>query len=295
MNKGVIYAALAYLLWGVFPVFWKAVQHVPAYESLGHRMFWTFIIAALLLIIRKDKLFFIKIRQPRTLLAFIGSSFLIVLNWFTFIWSVNNNYILEVSLGYFINPLVHVLFGIIFLKERLRKIQLVGILIAALGVLYLTFNYGRFPWIAMVLAISFAFYALLRKTAKLDSLEALTLETGIAFIPALFYLIWFETAHQGSFFHTNYITPILLMATGIITALPLLLFGAGAQKIKLVTLGILQYIAPTLQFLLGLFIYHEHFPRERFVGFVIIWIAVAIYTFDSIYVFKTNRQRIAQA
>ena len=282
MNKGIIYAAAAYFMWGVFPIFWKSLHHVPAYEILGHRMLWTFLFTAMLMAARRDYKWLRHLGNLKILATFILTACIIAMNWFVFIWAVNHNFIVEASLGYFINPLINVLFGVVFLKERMRKFQFAAILIALAGVLYLTFNYGSFPSIALFLATSFAFYGLLRKTAYLNSLQGLTLETGFLFIPALIYLLGLGLHHHGALFNSDLSTGFLLFATGAITAFPLLLFASGARRITFITLGLLQYIAPTLQFLIGVFVYHENFPRERLTGFMIIWIALVLYTSESI-------------
>ena len=281
MNKGVLYAATAYLLWGVFPVYWKLLDKVPAYEILVHRMLWTFVVTLIVLTIRRDFQWLHKVNK-RTLITFVITGLTIASNWLVFIWAVNRGFIVEASLGYFINPLIHVLFGVIFLKEHLRLAQVFAILIAAAGVIYLTLNYGQFPWIALYLAVSFALYALLRKTAVLNSLEGLSMETGVLFIPAFFYLAYVELNGTGALTHSDPGTAILLVGTGVITALPLLLFASGARRIPLVSIGILQYIAPTLQFMMGVFVFHEPFPRVRLVGFTIIWIALVIYTVENL-------------
>jgi len=288
MKKGIIYAVTAYLLWGLLPVYWKAIKIIPAYEILFHRMCWTFIFSACLLGYRQHWMWLGKLKKPVTLITFLGTAIIIGLNWFTYIWAVNSGYIIESSLGYFINPLVNVLFGVIFLKEKLRFGQLIAIFIAAVGVLYLTFNYGSFPWIALVLATTFGFYGLLRKTAALNSLEGLATETGVLFVPALLYLVFLQFNGTGSIGHISLGTSFLLVMTGAITALPLLLFTSGARRITLTTLGILQYIAPTLQFLIGVFVYGENFPKSRLIGFTIIWLALIIYTTEGIYTGHKN-------
>lgn len=288
MKKGAIYAATAYLLWGLLPVYWKAIKIIPPYEILFHRMCWTFIVCACLLVFTHHVQWLVKLKNPKTLITFIGTALIIGLNWFTYIWAVNSGFIVESSLGYFINPLVNVLFGVIFLKERLRPGQLIAISIATIGVLYLTFNYGSFPWIALVLASTFGFYGLLRKTAALNSLEGVATETGILFVPALLYIIYLQVNGAGSVGHINFSTTLLLAGTGVITAFPLLLFTAGARRITMTTLGVLQYIAPTLQFLIGVFVYGENFPQSRLTGFTIIWFALIIYTAEGVYTGHKN-------
>jgi len=217
------------------------------------------------------------------------TSILIGSNWFTYVYAVTSGFIVESSLGYFINPLFYVLLGVIFLKEKLRKWQLIAIFIASIGVLYLTFVYGTFPWIAIVLALTFGLYGLLRKVAPLEALEGLTLETAILFLPSLAVLIYLEFKGIGSFGHVTLAKTGLLILTGAATSLPLLLFAIGARRITLINLGFLQYIAPTLQFLIGVLIYKEYFGGNRLVGFCIIWLALIIYSVDLLLSWKKNR------
>ncbi|MBN2411074.1 EamA family transporter RarD [candidate division KSB1 bacterium] len=292
MRKGFIYAVTAYLLWGLLPVYWKAIKIIPPYEILFHRMCWTFMCCAILLVYKRHWSWVVKLKKPLTLITFIGTAVIIGSNWFTYIWAVNSGYIVESSLGYFINPLVNVLFGMVFLKEKLRLGQVAAIIVAAIGVLYLTFNYGSFPWIALILATTFGFYGLLRKTAALNSLEGLASETGVLFIPAVIYLVFLQANGTGSVGHITLLTTFLLIGTGVITAFPLLLFTAGARRITLTTLGILQYIAPTFQFLIGVFVYNENFPKSRLIGFMIIWVALIIYTAEGIYTGSKNYRSV---
>jgi chloramphenicol-sensitive protein RarD len=231
------------------------------------------------------------VHNRRILLTFLGSALLLSVNWFTYIWAVNAGFIIETSLGYFINPLVNVLLGVVLLKEKLRGIQLLAVLIALAGVLYLTFSYGALPWIALTLAFSFGLYGLLRKTARLDSLEGLSMETGLLFLPALGYLLYLEAAGQGSFGHAGPVPTLLLALAGVATAVPLLFFAIGARLIPLSLLGILQYLAPTIQFLLGVLVYGEPFTPERLVGFGLVWSALLIYTIESIHV-RRQRKRL---
>jgi chloramphenicol-sensitive protein RarD len=283
MNKGVLYAAGAYICWGLLPLYWKALQHVPALEILAHRMVWSLLVVFLLLAYQRHWEWLSGIwRDKRVLLTFITSALLLSINWFVYIWAVNKNYVVESSLGYFINPLVNVLLGFLFLRERLRMWQGVAIFLALSGVLFLSITYGAPPWIALTLAGSFGLYGLLRKTARLNSLEGLTLETILLFVPALSYLLYREASGSGALGHTNAQTTLLLVGSGVATAIPLLLFASGARMVSLTTLGILQYIAPTLQFLIGIVVYHEALTGERLIGFSLIWLALAVYTMESI-------------
>ena len=284
MNKGMMYAIAAYALWGLFPLYWKALQHVPALEILSHRMAWSMLFVLALLVVRRQWAWLkTAVHTPRTILLFIASATLLSVNWFVYIWGVNAGHIVETSLGYFINPLVSVLMGVFFLKETLRRGQWLAIGLAALGVIYLTVRYGALPWIALTLATSFALYGLIRKTAPLGSLEGLSLETALMFFPAFGYLIYLELTGTAAFGHVDGLTTVLLAFAGVATAVPLLLFAAGARLIKLATIGILQYIAPTLQFLIGVLIYHEAFTVDRLVGFSLIWLALIIYSGENIW------------
>jgi chloramphenicol-sensitive protein RarD len=283
MNKGILYAAGAYICWGLLPVFWKALQHVPTFEILAHRIVWGVLVGLGLLAVRHQWVWLGRaIRSPRTLLVFATSALLLSANWFVYIWAVNQGLIVETSLGYFINPLVNVLLGVLFLKERLRSAQVVAVTVALAGVLVLALLYGSFPWVALSLALSFGAYGLLRKTASLGALEGFSLETLLLAAPALGFLVYREAMGGGAFGHTGLLTSVLLVAAGAVTAVPLLLFAAGARRISMTTLGVLQYIAPTLQFLLGVLVYGEPLSPQRLAGFALIWLALAIYTLDGL-------------
>lgn len=281
MHKGVVYAAGAYIFWGLLPVYWKALGGVPALEILAHRMVWALVVVLLLLAYQRRWGWLpAALANRRALLTFAATGTLLTLNWFIYIWAVNAGHVVESSLGYFINPLVNVLLGVLFLKERLRFWQGVAIGVALAGVLYLTLTLGAPPWIALGLAVSFGIYALLRKTAALASLEGLTLETLLVFVPALAYLLYRELIGAGAFVQAGFMTTALLAGSGLVTAVPLLLFAAGARRITMTSLGILQYIAPTMQFGLGVLVYQEPLTRARLVGFALIWLALALYTVD---------------
>jgi chloramphenicol-sensitive protein RarD len=283
VNKGIFYAAGAFVLWGLLPIFWKALHHVPALEILAHRMVWSLMFVLVLLAVQGHWRWLGAVfRNGRVLLTFMTTALLLSVNWFIYIWGVNAGYIVETSLGYFINPLVNVLLGTLFLKERLRLWQGVAIGVAVLGVLYLTLRYGSPPWIALTLAGSFGVYGLLRKTAALNSLEGLTLETLLFFPPALAYLLYAEFMGQAAFVHADTTTNLLLVIAGIATALPLLLFAAAARRVTLTLMGVLQYIAPTMQLLLGVLLYGESLTSDRLIGFCLIWLALLIYTLEGV-------------
>ena len=290
LSKGFLYACLGYFLWGVLPLYWKILQEVPAFQIMCHRIAWSLLFLLVIQIIRQ-KFGWLKhaFRSKRILLTFITTSLLLSINWYTYIWSVNNGRTIESSLGYFINPLFMVILGVIFLKERPDKWSWLSIGLAAAGIIYTISIYGSVPWIAFILAGTFGIYGLLRKTASLNSLQGLTLETLLLFLPATGLLIFFEIAGKGSFGHLAVGKNLLLSLAGIVTSLPLLFFAAGARRIQLTTIGILQYIAPTFQFLIGLIIFKEEFTRNRLIGFSFVWLALIIYMVNNI--LKRNRRR----
>jgi chloramphenicol-sensitive protein RarD len=282
MNRGIAYASAAYLLWGVAPVYFKALQSVPPPEILAHRIVWSLALcAALLLALRRLQWLADLRRQPRVLAWFVASSLLVATNWFVYIWAVNSGRVVDASLGYFINPLVNVLIGSVFLHERLRIAQWLAVGIAAAGVAWLTWQAGTPPWIGLTLALSFGFYGLLRKTAALGAIEGLTLEAVLLAPLAAAYLLWLESGGHGSFADGDTATRLLLFAAGPVTAVPLLLFAAGARRIPFTTLGLLQYLGPSLQLLLGVFLYGEPFA-ERAPGYVLIWVALALFTAEGL-------------
>lgn len=284
MRKGMLYAAAAYTIWGSFPIYFKALQNVPAMEIMMHRMVWSLVFVMLVLAWRRQWTWIGQVlRRPRVLAGFAASALLLSGNWFIFIWAVNNGRVVESSLGYFINPLVNVLLGFLLLGERMRPMQWAAIGLAACGVAWLTWQGGQLPWIALLLAGSFGAYGLLRKTAALGALEGLSLETLLLFPLALGYLAWLTFDGHNAFLTGSASTRWLLAAAGPITAIPLLLFAAGARRIPLSTLGLLQYIGPTIQLLLGVWLYHEPFSAARLAGFVVIWAALAVYSAEGLW------------
>ena len=291
MNKGVLYAFVSYVIWGFLPIYWKALPSVPALEILSHRVVWSFLFL-LLVLAYKNYWHWIgpAVRDRRTLLTFVAATTMLAINWLVYIWAVKANHVVESSLGYFINPLINVVLGVIFLRERLRPWQLVAVGIAAAGVLYLTVAVGSLPWIGLTLGFSFGSYGLLRKQAQLNSLEGLTFETGLLFLPTLGYLFYQEQMGVGAFGHATLLTTFMLIFAGVVTALPLLLFAAGARRIPLSTLGFIQYVTPTLQFLLGVFLYGETLTLARLWGFCLIWLALLLYSTEGI----LERRRAAQ-
>jgi len=281
MRKGIFLTVAAYFLWGILPFYWKLLTNVPAYEILCHRMVWSLVFTATILAFRNRwKWIGLLRKNPRILISFIFSAAVLSVNWFVFIWAVNSGFILDSSLGYFINPLISVLLGVIVLKEKLRNGQKLAVLIAAFGVAYLTFKYGKFPWIAMTLALTFGTYGLLRKTAGLNSVEGLNVESAFMFIPAFDFILYFGITGQSAFIYSGWTASLLLVLSGTITAIPLILFAAGARRIPLSMVGFIHYITPTLHFFIGLLVYHEPLSQSRLVGFIIIWIALIIYSIE---------------
>lgn len=278
MNKGVLNGIAAYALWGFFPIYWKLLHDVPALQVIGHRIGWSFILLiAFILLTRQWRSFASTALTAKTIGIYSIAAVLLTINWLVYVWGVNAGFIVETSLGYFINPLISVLLGVIFLRERLRTAQWIPVIIAAIGVIYLTAIYGRLPWIALSLAFSFGFYGFVKKLAPLGSLYGLTLETGIVFPLALIYLVFVGLNSTGAFLQEGTQTNILLIGTGIVTTIPLLMFASAAKQIPLTLIGLLQYIAPTIQFLIGVFIYKEPFDQSHFIGFGIVWVALIIF------------------
>ena len=283
MRKGIFSAASAFLCWGLFPLYFHAIGDVPSLQILAHRMLWSLLFLVIVLTVRRQWAWLKLLRQPRIVASFIASAVLLSINWLIYIWAVNNGHVIESSLGYFITPLVNITIGYLLLKERLRPAQWMAVSVAALGVAWLSWQAGSVPWIALALAVSFGGYGLLRKTAALGALEGLSFETMVLFPVAAAYVAWLTVHGQNAFINTESTTTrVLLMAAGPITAVPLLLFAAGARKIPLSVLGLLQYLSPTLQFLLGVWIFHEAFTAERLVGFALIWLALALFAAEGL-------------
>lgn len=277
MNKGILYGIGAYIFWGFFPIYWKFLHHVPAIQLIGHRIIWSFLLLALVIAASRQWSDFRGTITMKVLRIYTIAAILIGINWFLYVWAVNHEFIVETSLGYFINPLISVLLGVVILKERLRPAQWVPVILAALGVAYLTYVYGRLPYIALSLAFSFGLYGLVKKLSPLGSLYGLTVETGILFIPALGYLIFVEANNTAAFLHTGAGSDLLMIGAGLVTTVPLLMFASAARSIPLWVVGLLQYIAPTLQFLIGVFMYKEPFSQNQLIGFGIVWVALIIF------------------
>jgi len=288
MNRGIIYALSAYIFWGLHPVYWKMLHRVPSYEIISHRMFWSFIFFIIIITWRKDwSSLFTKIKTSKNRAILFTPALLIGANWAMYIWAVNAGYIVETSLGYFISPLVNVFCGVLFLHEKMRPVQWLAVAIAGAGVLAMTLLYGVFPWIALFLAFTWGIYCLLRKKSPLDAVEGLTLETTLLSVPALAFLVYRYTG--GAVLPVMLPEAPLLIGTGIISGLPLIIFIIGARLVKLSVIGVIQYIYPILLMLTGVFIYHEPLNTAKMTGFIIIWIALIIYTVESTLYYRNRK------
>lgn len=289
MQRGVWYGLAAYLAWGLLPIYWKALGQVPALEILANRIVWSLVLVLLILAVRRSWNWLLAARTRDVFLTYLAAAVLLAVNWFVYIWAVNDGHVVETSLGYFINPLVNVVLGVLLFREVLRPLQWVAVAIAASGVLYLTLSYGSLPWIALTLAFSFGFYGVMKKRARLPALEGLALETGILSAAAAVYLVWLAANGMGALTTSSPTTVMLLVGAGVVTLFPLLGFAAAAQRVPLTVLGFMQYLAPTMQFLLGVLLYHEPFPVSRLIGFALIWLALAVFSMDGV---MTRRRRL---
>jgi len=281
-QTGTLYVLAAFVMWGLLPVYWKALQSVPSQEILAHRVFWSFVFVSLLLGRKKRWAEFRwTFRSPRNRWVCILTAAIIGSNWFIYIWAINHDHIVDSSLGYFINPLITVLLGVIFLRERLNAWQVSALVLASIGVGYLTLQSGRIPWIALSLALTFGFYGLLRKTARVESLIGLTAETGLLSALALAFILLLAARGEGAAGTASVWTHVQLIGAGLVTATPLLWYTIGVRRIKLSTAGFLQYLAPTMQLLLGVLVYGEPFTRTHLISFGFIWVALFIFSLSN--------------
>ena len=281
-QTGILSAIGAYILWGILPVYWKLVSNVPAHEILAHRIVWSFLFMVGIVIIVKGKTEFYQeiihlVRVPKKIVSLVMGSVFISINWFIYIWAVNNNRVIETSLGYYINPLFSVLLGIFILKERLSLGQMIAVLLAMGGVLYMTMGFGSVPWVALLLAITFGLYGLCKKIADITPTTSITLETLIMMPLAIVYILYLNFQGTGSFDGAT-TTSMFLMGSGIITAIPLLLFAYGANRLSLISLGFIQYLSPTIALLLGVFLYYEPFTQVHLISFLLIWMALVVFS-----------------
>lgn len=289
---GLISGAGSFLIWGASPIYWKLLASVPAMEILMHRIVWSFVfLAPIVWFMGREELGAI-LKDRLGLLMLGGSTLMVGLNWLIYIWAVTHDQVLQASLGYFICPLVSVLLGMIFLKERLRRAQLLAVLLAAGAVCYLTIHFGRIPWVALTLAISFGLYGLIRKTVAVGALVGLTVETLILLIPAVVYLLSLDVSGAGFFRHGGWQVSLILIGTVLPTAPPLLLFTFGARRLNLSTVGFLQYIMPTCAFMLAVFLFQEPFVEAQLITFIAIWTALAIFSIDSVLFQHNQRKRM---
>lgn len=285
-KNGIIYALFAYLIWGFLPIYWKSLEGITAGPILAHRIIWAFLLLLIIILVTKQFRGFVKsikdvFNSKKVLIILFSASIIISFNWLIYIWAVQNAHVIQTSLGYYINPLLNVVLGMLFLKERLSKAQTLSVALAAVGVLYLTISYGQFPWIALILASTFAVYGLLKKLITLNPIFSLTIETLFIAPIALIYLTFFNDS-DTAFLALTPMTITLLIGGGVVTAVPLLLFGKAVQHISLSMAGILQYLAPTLILLIGVFLYDEPFTQAHLFAFVFIWSALIIYMISSI-------------
>jgi chloramphenicol-sensitive protein RarD len=292
-GKGFIAAAVAFAIWGLFPLYFHPLRQISPFQVIAHRVVWSCVIVLLWMAMRGELSTLRATLANRSVVWRLAvTAMLITVNWVVYIWAIMNGHIVESSLGYFINPLVNVLLGVALLSERLTRAQWTAVTLAAAGVAYLTVIAGSPPWIALTLAFSFGFYGLIRKVVKVESLPGLAIETLVLLPFAAVYLIWCESVGTGALGHTGPAIAALLIGTGLLTAITLFLFAYGARRLQYSTVGILQYIAPTLQFACGVFAFHERFERTRAIGFALIWAALLIYAGEGLWLSR-KQQRAA--
>lgn len=296
-KKGILFAASAYILWGILPLYWNLVEEIGAFEILAHRIIWSAIFMIILLAVTKQLDMFKKatiklFHNKKMFLAIIAAGYIITINWGTFIWAVNNHHVLQASLGYYINPLMSILLAMIFLDERFSKAQWLAILLAFIGVVYMTVQVGEFPIVSLLLASSFALYGLIKKVVDIDAFSSITIEC-IVTLPAAFIYIFYLSETNGITFGSNIASAWLLLA-GVVTAVPLILFSAGARRIPLSLTGFIQYIGPTIMFFIGIFLLNEHFDVDQLITFIFIWSGIAIYSYSKYIEFKLTRKNFIQ-
>ncbi|MFZ0077216.1 EamA family transporter RarD [Exiguobacterium sp. RIT452] len=294
MNKSGLFATLAaYVIWGLLPIYWKLLASVSSEEILAHRIVWSFIFLLLLLYVQKALPKFTgALKNPFTRRLFFLNGLIISMNWFIYIWAVNHNFIVEASLGYYINPIVSIIFGVFFFREKLSRIEWLAILLATIGVLILTIGYGKFPWISLALAFSFGFYGVVKKQRPLESTVSLTIETLAPLPIAILFLGYMGVSGQETFTSSGFVTTGLVL-TGVITAVPLLLFGFGAQRIPFTVVGFLQFVAPTLSLAIGVLLYGEPFTGTHLIAFTFIWSAAFVFTLNGLLIRKKQLRKVA--
>jgi chloramphenicol-sensitive protein RarD len=296
LNKhklGLLYGVGAYVLWGLFPLYWPLLQPATSLEIVSHRAVWTMVFCIVVLAVTHAlKSTLATFKRPKVAARLFTTTILISINWLVYVWATNNGHVVEASLGYYINPLIIIAFGVILLKEKMRGLQWVAVSIATVGVVILTVDYGRLPWVALALALTWGTYGLVKKQLGLGALEGLAIETMIAFIPYCGYLIFIGSKGEGQFGHGIGLTTLLISA-GAITAIPLLLFNGSTNRLPYTTIGLLQYITPTIQFSIGVWVNHEAMPTARWVGFIVIWIALMTLAADLVKSGRTINNSIA--
>ena len=296
MNKeklGLVYGLGAYVLWGLFPLYWPLLKPATSPEIVSHRAVWTMVFCFIILAITKSlKTTLATFKRPKVAAKLFAASILVSINWLIYIWATNNGHVVEASLGYYINPLIAITFGILLLKERMRPLQWVSVSIATIGVLVLTIDYGRLPWVAFGVALSWGTYGLIKKQLNLGAVEGLAIETLIAFIPYCAYLVFLGSTGEGQFGQGVSVT-ILLISAGAVTAIPLLMFNASTTRLPLTTIGLLQYITPTLTFIIGVWVNHEVMSTARWFGFFVIWIALFVLAYDLVHSGRAVNNSIA--
>nr|WP_217645263.1 EamA family transporter RarD [Nocardioides terrae] len=282
-RKGVGLGVAAYVMWGAFPLYWPLLEPAGAFEILAHRLVWSLVVMTVLVVVlRRTRQFHRLVTTPRSLALLAAAGVTVSINWAGYIWGVNHGYVVETSLGYFINPLVTVLMGVLVLRERMRPLQWVAMGVGLLAVLVLAVDYGRPPWIALLLAFSFGSYGLLKKQANAGAFESLAVETAVVAPFALVYLLVLGATGEGHFTSEGAGHTLLFLSAGVVTAVPLICFGAAAVRVPLVVLGLLQYLAPVLQFALGVLHFHEDMPVGRWVGFGLVWVALVVFTWEAL-------------
>jgi chloramphenicol-sensitive protein RarD len=278
-----MFGVVAYAIWGLFPLYWPLLKPSSAEEILAHRVVWSLAVCLVLVaVLRGGARIRALLRDRRRTFALVGAAILISVNWYVYIWAVNHGHVVESSLGYFVNPLIAVVLGVAVLGERLRAVQWAAVGVGLVAVAVLTVDYGRPPWIALVLASTFGTYGLVKKIAGVAAVEALTVETLVLFLPAAGYLVWLRGDGGATFGSGGPAHTLLLASTGVITAVPLLCFAGAANRLPLTTVGLLQYLTPVLQFLCGVTVFHETMPPARWAGFALIWAALAVFTVDAV-------------
>ncbi len=293
-SLGLLFGVGSYVLWGLFPLYWPLLQPASPLEIVSHRAVWTLVFCLIVLALSKQLHSMIAIvKKPKIMAGLFLTTILVSINWLTYIWATNNGHIVEAALGYYINPLIIIAFGVLLLREKMRPLQWLAVGIAAIGVAILTFDYGRLPWVAISLALSWGTYGLVKKKLDLGALDGLAIETLISLIPYVGYLIYLGSQGTGQFGQSPGLT-ILLISAGAVTAIPLLLFNGSTTRLPYSTIGLLQYITPTIQFSIGVWVRHEDMPAARWIGFVVIWLALIALAVDLVRSSRAVDNGIAQ-